>query len=123
MPQEFCPDCQTHHDVPFTNDTLELVDTILKLPPGKERAQLMMDLADIFTDTLDDTNIGLPEDLHILAEEYKKTSTAAGAAAARLSRVLLHAVTIYNSHHSTGSNEDPPTSEHKPNTSKTKGLN
>ncbi len=107
MTVELCPHCGVEHDAPFSADVLALARRILRLEPSEERAQLLMELADQYTNAFDSTDLSLPEDLHAMAEAHLDAKAQAASVALRLGRFLLRAVGTYDSHREAGEEEMP----------------
>jgi len=77
---------------PFTDEVRSLALRIFQLEPGEERNTLVMELADLYASQGDWSDLGIPEDLHSLMEEYLQTKAETGSAAFRLGRFVLRAV-------------------------------
>ena len=98
MPDEHCPGCGMSHSQPFDNDVFGLARRILSSKSVEERQALLCELADLYIDRVDWTDLSLPEELHVMVEDHLRAKTDVAGTSSRLGRLLLRLVGAYDQH-------------------------
>lgn len=86
------------HSQPFDNDVFGLARRILSSKSVEERQALLSELADLYIDRVDWTDLSLPEELHVMVEDHLRAKTDVAGTSSRLGRLLLRLVGAYDQH-------------------------
>ena len=86
------------HGVPFSDTVRALTKKIFESSNSDEKHQLMLELADSYSEDADWTDLSLPEELHKYAEESMKLKADSYAASMRLGRLLVRLVSAFEAH-------------------------
>jgi hypothetical protein len=94
MPK-LCPDCGDDHDMLFSNRVTEIYEAIVDMTDPDDRAELMLELAQVFVEDTDDTDQSLGEDVHDLLSDFIEQRMKFERSSMRLARVLMRTLPAY----------------------------
>lgn len=98
MANEPCPGCGHHHDSPFSEEMRALAGRIEQSKNPEERHALMTEMADLYAESGDWTDINLPEELHGMLEDHMRAKAESFGASLRLSRLLVRMIASFERH-------------------------
>ncbi len=98
MPK-LCPDCGEDHDMLFSKVITEIYKAILDAADSNERAEHMLELAQVFVEETDDTDQHLGEDIHDLLSDFIDKRMQFERSSMRIARVLLRTLPAYVAAH------------------------
>ena len=102
-----CSSCGLSHAAPFSDELLALARQLASAGDTEERHHLMAALADMYADIADETDMNLPEELHVLCSEYLTKRTETAGAALQLGRLLVRLTDAYERHLNSTKTKNP----------------